>query len=108
MAGDFPGNEAASRSFTADMVAQLLAAGANTIPLFTLRHGSWLNMAEPELRVLTRQALAPRMSTQTGGDSRAGPRVGARTQHGSNGHQLAAPHRGRPPTPQKKHITIET
>ncbi len=32
--------------------------------LFTPRHGSWLNMAEPELSVLTRQALSPRMATQ--------------------------------------------
>ena len=26
------------------------------------RHGSWLHRAEPELSVLTRQALAPRMA----------------------------------------------
>ena len=32
--------------------------------VFTPRHGSWLNMAEPELSVLTRQALSPRMATQ--------------------------------------------
>ena len=32
--------------------------------VFTPRHGSWLNMAEPELSVLTRQALTPRMATQ--------------------------------------------
>ena len=32
--------------------------------VFTPRHGSWLNRAEPELSVLTRQALAPRMATQ--------------------------------------------
>ena len=32
--------------------------------VFTPRHGSWLHRAEPELRVLTRQALAPRMPTQ--------------------------------------------
>ena len=32
--------------------------------VFTPRHGSWLNMAEPELSVLTRQALSPRMPTQ--------------------------------------------
>ena len=32
--------------------------------VFTPRHGSWLNMAEPERSVLTRQALTPRMSTQ--------------------------------------------
>ena len=32
--------------------------------VFTPRHGRWLNMAEPELSVLTRQALSPRMATQ--------------------------------------------
>ena len=32
--------------------------------VFTPRHGSWLNMAEPERSVLTRQALSPRMPTQ--------------------------------------------
>ena len=32
--------------------------------MYTPRHGSWLNMAEPELSVLTRQALSPRMATQ--------------------------------------------
>ena len=32
--------------------------------VFTPRHGSWLHRAEPELSVLTRQALSPRRSTQ--------------------------------------------
>ena len=32
--------------------------------VYTPRHGSWLNMAEPELSVLTRQALSPRRATQ--------------------------------------------
>ena len=32
--------------------------------VFTPRHGSWLNRSEPELSVLTRQALSPRMATQ--------------------------------------------
>ena len=32
--------------------------------VFTPRHGSWLYRAEPELSVLTRQALSPRMTTQ--------------------------------------------
>ena len=32
--------------------------------VFTPRHGSWLNRAESELSVLTRQALAPRRATQ--------------------------------------------
>ncbi len=32
--------------------------------MYTPRHGSWLNRAEPELSVLTRQALSPRMVTQ--------------------------------------------
>ena len=32
--------------------------------VFTPRHGNWLNRAEPDLSVLTRQALSPRMSTQ--------------------------------------------
>ena len=32
--------------------------------MFTPRHGSWLHRAEPELSVLTRQALSPRRPTQ--------------------------------------------
>ncbi len=32
--------------------------------VFTPQHGSWLNMAEPELSVLTSQALSPRRPTQ--------------------------------------------
>ena len=32
--------------------------------VFTPRHGSWLHRAEPELSVLTCQALSPRMATQ--------------------------------------------
>ena len=32
--------------------------------VFTPWHGSWLHRAEPELSVLTRQALSPRMPTQ--------------------------------------------
>ena len=32
--------------------------------MFTPRHGSWLHRAEPELSVLTQQALAPRRATQ--------------------------------------------
>ena len=32
--------------------------------VFTPRHGSWLHRAEPELSVLTRQALSPRRATQ--------------------------------------------
>ena len=32
--------------------------------VFMPRHGSWLNRDEPELSVLTRQALSPRMPTQ--------------------------------------------
>ena len=32
--------------------------------VFTPRHGTWLNMAEPELSILTRQVLAPCMATQ--------------------------------------------
>ncbi len=32
--------------------------------VFTPRHASWLHRAEPELSVLTRQALSPRMATQ--------------------------------------------
>ena len=32
--------------------------------VFTPRHGRWLHRAEPELSVLTRQALSPRMATQ--------------------------------------------
>ncbi len=38
---------------------------ARRVPLvFTPRHSSWLHRAEPELSVLTRQALSPRMPTQ--------------------------------------------
>ena len=44
---------------------------------FTPRHGSWLNIAEPELSVPTRQALAPRRS----------------------------PHRQRPATPPRQSLT---
>ena len=32
--------------------------------VFTPRHGRWLHRAEPELSVLTRQALSPRRATQ--------------------------------------------
>ncbi len=32
--------------------------------MLTPRHGSWLHRAEPELSILTRQALTPRMPTQ--------------------------------------------
>ena len=32
--------------------------------VFTPRHGHWLHRAEPELSVLTRQALSPRRATQ--------------------------------------------
>ena len=31
--------------------------------VFTPRHGSWLHRTEPELSVLMRQAVAPRMPT---------------------------------------------
>ena len=34
--------------------------------VFTPRHGRWLRRAEPELSVLTRQALSPRHAAQTG------------------------------------------
>ena len=33
--------------------------------VFTPKHGSWLNMAEPELSVLTRQCLNDRLGTQS-------------------------------------------
>ncbi len=32
--------------------------------VFTPKHGSWLNMAEPELSVMTRQCFADRVATQ--------------------------------------------
>ena len=41
--------------------------------VFTPRHGSWLNIAEPELNVLTRQALAPRRPRSTRRSPRRGP-----------------------------------
>ena len=48
--------------------------------VFTPRHGSWLHRAEPELSVLTRQALSPRRPTQDAvraqaRQGRAGPAV---------------------------------
>jgi len=33
--------------------------------VFTPKHGSWLNMAEPELSVMTRQCFSDRVGTQT-------------------------------------------
>jgi len=32
--------------------------------VFTPKHGSWLNMAEPELSVMTRQCFSDRVSSQ--------------------------------------------
>jgi len=32
--------------------------------VFTPKHGSWLNMAEPELSVMTRQCFSDRVGTQ--------------------------------------------
>ena len=39
----------------------------------TPRHGSWLNMAEPELSVLTRQSLSDRLATQQAVEERVQP-----------------------------------
>ena len=39
--------------------------------VFTPKHGSWLNMAEPELSVLTRQSLGGRIGSQTKVSERA-------------------------------------
>jgi hypothetical protein len=39
--------------------------------VFTPKHGSWLNMAEPELSVLTRQSLGGRIGSQTKVSKRA-------------------------------------
>ena len=40
------------------------AAWRSAYMVYTPRHGRWLHRAEPELSVLTRQALSPRMATQ--------------------------------------------
>ena len=40
--------------------------------VFTPKHGSWLNVAEPELSVLTRQCLNDRMGTQSEVERRVG------------------------------------
>ena len=63
--------------------------------VYTPRHGSWLHRAEPELSVLTRQALSPRRAT-AGRGSRAGHRVGGGPPRRPDGHRLAVPHRRRP------------
>ena len=39
--------------------------------IHTPKHGSWLNVAESELSVLTRQSLGPRMNTQQRVESEA-------------------------------------
>ena len=39
-------------------------------PVFTPRHGSWLNMAEPELSVLTRQCFSDRVSSKAEAERR--------------------------------------
>jgi hypothetical protein len=38
--------------------------------VYTPKHGSWLNMAEPELSVMTRQCFADRVASQTEADER--------------------------------------
>ena len=63
--------------------------------VFTPRHVRWLNMAEPELSVLTRQALAPAHG-HAGRGLCAGHRVGGDPQRGPKWHPLAVPHRRRP------------
>lgn len=40
--------------------------------VFTPKHGSWLNMAEPELSVMTRQCFADRVASQTEAERRIG------------------------------------
>ena len=40
--------------------------------VFTPKHGSWLNMAEPELSVMTRQCFADRIASQAEAERRIG------------------------------------
>ena len=51
---------------------------------FTPRHGSWLNIAEPELSVPTRQALAPRRPRSP--RPRADRRIGRGPQRRPDSH----------------------
>lgn len=62
---------------------------ANKLELVhTPKHGSWLNAAEPELSVLTRQCLDRRMSTrkEVGSEVRTWTRRRNRTQRGVDWH----------------------
>ena len=47
----------------------------------TPRHGSWLNMAEPELSVMTRQSLSDRLATQQAVEERVQPWGARRNQN---------------------------
>ena len=75
------------------------------VPLvFTSRHGSGLHRSEPELRGLTRQALAPGRATQGRGPCIRGP-LGRRP---ATSPRRALTGRSAPRTPQKLGPAIET
>ena len=50
------------QAFTAEEAYRLMS---KLELVFTPKHGSWMNMAEPELSVLTRQCLSDRVGSQT-------------------------------------------
>ena len=52
--------------------------------VFTPQHGSWLNMAEPELSILTPSPVPAHGDAGRG--SRAGHRLGGGSQRGLKGH----------------------
>ena len=63
--------------------------------VFTPAHGSWLNMAESELSVLTRQALGDRIASME--EVRVWSHAWAEDRNRrQNGHRLAVHHRQRP------------
>ena len=59
---------------------------------YTPKHGSWLNMAEMEFSVLTRQCLSRRIEN-VGGVERGGHGLGAHEERGSDQDQVEFPRR---------------
>ena len=49
--------------------------------VFTPKHGSWLNMAEPELSVMTRQCFSDRVGTQAEAEKRITAWYAARNEN---------------------------
>jgi hypothetical protein len=49
--------------------------------VFTPKHGSWLNMAEPELSVMTRQCFSDRVGSQADAEERITAWYEARNEH---------------------------